>query len=740
MSKNRDDDLLAILEEEDQPKAERPSRSWRVLIVDDDDDVHEATGFALANTPILGRPLEFLHAYSGAEAEQILARENDIAVILLDVVMECEDSGLKLVRTIRQEMGVLEARIILRTGQPGYAPEIDAIRDYDINDYKTKSELSRNRLYTTLTTAIRSYEQIHAINSSRRGLDMIVNASGKLLAHHGAREFAAGIITQISALLGLEPDGIVCANDQHQGSRQTRVIAAAGQYAACIDGPLSAIPDQHVARSLANALDQRCSLYSRESTTLFFAGKSGHHMAAYLETSSSLVDIDRRLLEVFCTNISIGLDNVVLFNRLNDHAYNDQLLRIPNRLAFIREIDSAIEEGWVGKTVALVDIDHFSELNDALGHRYGDALLNALARRLREVVPSDCVIARVAGDTFGILGRDEQLTPECILELFSKPFLIDGSDHTISATTGLVRLGETDSGGTDALKAANIALNRAKVGNRGEYCYFTREMEFDTRSRVKLLQDLRVAFDRDRLFVVYQPQVHLAKRHVVGVEALLRWRTEDGRFVPPDQFIALAESSGLIIALGAWVMRTACNEQTRLTREGVSNIRMAVNVSVAQFRHPNFLATVDSILVETGIDPCMLELEITESVAMLDADFMVAMLNKLKERRITVAVDDFGTGFSSLSYLERLNVDRLKIDRSFVSQMAQGESSVRIVETIIRLGQTLDLDLIAEGVETEAEALALTQMGCHEGQGYLFARPMEGGALLTFLRTEGVKQ
>jgi diguanylate cyclase (GGDEF)-like protein len=443
---------------------------------------------------------------------------------------------------------------------------------------------------------------------------------------------------------------------------------------------------------------------------------------------------------VFCTNISIGLDNVVLFNRLNDHAYNDQLLRIPNRLAFIREIDSAIEEGWVGKTVALVDIDHFSELNDALGHRYGDALLNALARRLREVVPSDCVIARVAGDTFGILGRDEQLTPECILELFNKPFLIDGSEHTVSATTGLVRLGETDSGGTDALKAANIALNRAKVGNRGEYCYFTREMEFDTRSRVKLLQDLRVAFDRDRLFVVYQPQVHLAKRHVVGVEALLRWRTEDGRFVPPDQFIALAESSGLIIALGAWVMRTACNEQTRLTREGVSNIRMAVNVSVAQFRHPNFLATVDSILVETGIDPCMLELEITESVAMLDADFMVAMLNKLKERRITVAVDDFGTGFSSLSYLERLNVDRLKIDRSFVSQMAQGESSVRIVETIIRLGQTLDLDLIAEGVETEAEALALTQMGCHEGQGYLFARPMEGGALLTFLRTEGVKQ
>lgn len=734
MTEAQDDDVLSVMEEDAEPADSRPARYWRVLIVDDDEDVHQTTRFALANTPILGRQLQFLQAYSAAEAEHILRNESHIAVILLDVVMEREDAGLKLVRTIREDLGVSEARIILRTGQPGYAPEIDAIRDYDINDYKTKSELSRNRLYTTLTAAIRSYEQIHALNASRRGLDMIIDASSKLMAHHGAREFAAGIITQISGLLSLEPEGIVCAHDHGQDSQQIRIIAAAGHFANCIDKPLSALTEPYVSNALTKALDTRNSLYSSDSTTLFFAGESGHDMAAYIETNTELDEIDRRLLEVFCTNISVSLDNVVLFGQLNDHAYNDQLLRIPNRLAFIRAADSAIEENRKDKTIALVDVDHFSHFNDALGHTYGDALLMAVAIRLREHLSADTVLARVAGDTFGVLGNSAAVAPEALLGLFRQPFVIDGAENTISATIGLVRLDVIEGSGTDAVKAANIALKHAQESRRGEHCYFTRDMEFETRSRVKLLQDLRAAFDRDRLFVVYQPQLSLANRRIVGVEALLRWRTDEGHFVPPDQFIPLAESSGLIIGLGAWVMRTACSAQTRLMREGFGAIRMAVNVSVAQFRHPEFLDTVDGILAETGINPDFLELEITESVAMLEADFMVDMLNQLKQRRITIAVDDFGTGFSSLSYLEKLNVDRLKIDRSFVSQMSQGDSSVRIVETVIRLGQTLGLDIIAEGVETETEAAELTRMGCHEGQGYLFARPLDSEALLEFLR------
>jgi diguanylate cyclase (GGDEF)-like protein len=734
MAPTPDDDILALIEEDMGEYAAPAKGGWKVLIVDDDQDVHQATEFALANTPILGRPLIFIHAYSADQAVQKLRLEKDIAVILLDVVMEREDAGLQLVRIIREDLKISEARIILRTGQPGYAPELDAIRDYDINDYKTKSELSRNRLYTALTAAIRSYDQIHAINASRRGLGMIIRASAELMARHGIQEFAAGIITQIAGLLGLAPEGVVCAHEPDSNCDHALIIAAAGHFAHCIEQPLSALNKPSVAAAITTALRERRSVFGADSTTLYFPGDSGRDMAAYLETGAPLNEVDFQLLEVFCTNIAISLDNVLLFGQLRDHAYNDQLLGIPNRLAFVRAIDSAIDTRRGTDTVALVDIDHFSELNDALGHRYGDLLLTSVARRLKQGLPADTVIARVAADTFGIMGPDAAVTPATLLQLFQQTFEIEGAQHTLSATSGIARLSEVEGNGLEAVKSANLALSRAKESARGDACYFHSDMEAETRNRVRLLQDLRAAFERDRLFVCYQPQFSLVTNKVVGVEALMRWRTDDGRFVSPAQFIPLAENSGLIIGMGEWVMRTACLELKRFKREGIHGLRMAVNVSVAQFRHPRFLDVVDAILAESQIDPQLLELEITESVAMLDAEFMVSMLNRLKERGIKIAIDDFGTGFSSLSYLERLNIDRLKIDRSFVNQMSQGESAMRIVETIVQLGHSLNLDIIAEGVEHEAEAEVLRKIGCHEAQGFLYAKPLEPAALLEFLR------
>ena len=264
---------------------------------------------------------------------------------------------------------------------------------------------------------------------------------------------------------------------------------------------------------------------------------------------------------------------------------------------------------------------------------------------------------------------------------------------------------------------------------------FSAEMGADIRERVRLLQALRHAVESERLFVVYQPQIGLATRRVIGVEALLRWRNDQGRFVPPDQFIPLAENSGMIISMGEWVMRTACLGLRKFQREGIENLRMAVNVSVNQFRHPQFLASVDAVLKESGIDPKLLELEITESIAMLEYEFMLGMINQLKSRGVMVAIDDFGTGFSSLSYLERLNVDRLKIDRSFISQMTQANSSQRIVETILQLGHSLDLSIIAEGVETEEQAAALHAIGCEEAQGFLFAKPLEVNDLLAYIKS-----
>lgn len=736
MSVSADDEFLTFLDDHVPDAGIGVSPVWRILIVDDNSDVHQATEFALTGMAVLGRQLQFLHAYSAVDAKRVLNEERDIAVILLDVVMESQDAGLALVHVIRKELSLTEVRIILRTGQPGSAPELNAIRDYDINDYKTKSELTRTGLYTVITAGIRSYEQIHTINASRRGLDMVVRASGQLMARQGLREFAAGVITQICALLGLPLGGLVCV--QETGcSALPRVIAVSGGFDHAIGEPIDQIDDQVVIDAVLDAFEQRISIFAAQNIVLYFARESGQSMAVYLETANLPDEIDRKLLDIFCSNIAIGLDNAVLYASLHDHAFIDSLLQIPNRLTMVGEVDRILNAKSLESAVALVDISGFSELNDALGHHYGDKLLGGVFSRLREAFPPEVIIGRISGDVFGVLGQSGLVTGSVLRNLFNKPVIVEEVEHPISVVVGLAILSEIDGDGGDAVKSANIALNRAKRSQTKEACYFTREMEFETRSRVRLLQDLHIAFDHKRLFVVYQPQVRCSDAQVVGAEALLRWRTEDGNFVPPDQFIPIAESSGLIIALGEWVLMTACNEQKRLANQGVANLRMAVNVSVVQFRHPTFLKIVDRVLAVSGIDPKMLELEITESVAMLEADFMLSMLTQLKARGITVAVDDFGTGFSSLSYLEKLDVDRLKIDRSFVSQMMETTSGHRIVEMIVRLGQSLDLAVIAEGVETEAQATMLCKLGCHEAQGYLYGRPMISDDFEIWLKAKG---
>lgn len=734
MSDPAEDELFSFDDEAHLEDAGTAKPCWQILIVDDDQDVHQSTCFALANSEILGRPLRFLHAYSAAQALNLLNEHAQIAVILLDVVMESEHAGLHLVRRIREELHNSETRIILRTGQPGYAPEMEAIRDYDINDYKTKSELTRNRLYTALTAAIRSYDQIHTINASRRGLGMVIRASSHLLARQGVSEFAAGIITQICGLLGLPPEGVVCAYDHQSSPAHALIVAAAGSLTDCMHKQLDELPNKAVAHALSRTLDERRNLFGNNSTTLFFPGQGHHHMAAYLQTERALNELDQQLLEVFCSNIIITLDNVLLLSQLRDHAYNDQLLHIPNRLALIHALDRALGGAAPGEsTLALIDIDGFSELNDTLGHQHGDALLAAVVERLQQALPAGTLLARVAGDVFGILAGNPVANAATLERLFLQPLSFAGLSQRVTTTIGLTCLDQIDGNGSEALKAANIALKHGKQHQRGRISHFTRAMEQETRDRVQLLQELRSAFERERLFVVYQPQMSLATRQLIGVEALLRWRKDDGQLVPPAQFIPLAESSGLIVGLGEWVLRSACRDLQQIIRHSGQPLRMAVNVSVVQFRQANFLDCLQRAIHDSGIDPGQLELEITESVAALDAGFMIDLLNRIKRLGVSIAVDDFGTGFSSLSYLERLNVDRLKIDLSFVRQMEQSAGSRRIVETIIQLGRSLQLELIAEGIEQEDQAATLTQMGCHEGQGYLFAKPLELSTLLSFI-------
>ena len=736
------DDLLQFDAENNRAAGVDALNVWRIMIVDDDKDVHAATVFALTKVLILGRRLQFLHAYSGLEARDMLRRESNIAVILLDVVMESEDSGLNLVHYIRDELKDSDVRIILRTGQPGYAPEIEAIRDYDINDYKTKAELTRSKLFTTLTAATRSYAQIQTMSANRRGLDLIVRSSAQLIALDSLKEFASRVLIQLASLLSRPPVGLVFLQEGEEAASPSsyRALAAVGMPFDCINKELQALADLPLKAALIDTLQRAKGSFGVQGLSLYLGSVSGRSMLFYFETQQPLVATEKALVDVFSSNIAVCLNNIVLLDRLHRQAYFDSLLQMPNRMHFIEYLDTLItKNNHDSHIVVIADIDNFAEINDALGHHYGDALLKSVGRRLQTSFGEDIMLARIAGDAFALCGPEHLLAPSILAPLFLQAFDVKGAQQILTATLGFVRLTEVDGTGVDALKAANIALKQAKQGVKGLHAFYTREMGIDIRDRVKLLDELRLAFAAGRLFLNYQPQLRFSDRRVIGFEALLRWKSEDNRFIPPDHFIPIAEHSGLIIAMGEWVMHTACLQQKFLLGLGYPDIRMAINVSVVQFRHPGFLAMIDRVLADTAVDPSWIELEITESVAMLDANYMIEMIDCLKKRGLQVAVDDFGTGFSSLSYLQRFNVDRLKIDRSFVLQMNTSVDSTSIAGMVIDLGKHLGLSVIAEGVEDEEQARRLIELGCHEAQGYLYGRPMDASVLPEWLAKQLVR-
>jgi diguanylate cyclase (GGDEF)-like protein len=727
----RNDDALVFLDEhDDQHSGAQAQANWRILIVDDDPDVHSATMFALGNLEIQHRNLSFLHAYSAQEAKGILSNESDIAVILLDVVMEHEEAGLSLVNFVRNDLNLKDLRIILRTGQPGYAPEMDAIRDFDINDYKTKSELTRTKLFTAVTTAIRSYEQICSISANRRGLEMVIRASTELMAIKGLQNFSNAILQQINSLLDRKIEGFVCIPRQSKASPtdlgEHFIIAASAAYSSCIEYPVSKVPNVETLNFFKRSTEARHNLYERDKAILHFENIDHQNLSVCIESSSLISELDKRLLDVFCSNISVGLNNVMLASRLHRFAYFDPLTGLANRLKLLLNVQESLQSSNKENNVlSLIDIDHFAETNDALGHQFGDLLLCAVAQRLLERFGSSCHLARVGSDTFALFGDEKIVTPEIILDLFTQAFDVDNHKVQLSATIGLVKLDNYEGDSSDALKDTNIALKRAKTHQRSGYSYFTRSMGVEIRNRVHMMHELRIAIEQNHLFLVYQPQIDMRSGLAIGAEALIRWKTPDGQFIPPDQFIPIAEYSGLIVEIGEWVLRSACFELVRLRELGFTDFQMAVNVSQAQFSHPLFMSSLRRALQDSNAPAHCLELEITESMAMTDPEMLIKTLQQIKQLGAQISIDDFGTGFSSLSHLQKLNVDKLKIDRAFVNEITADNTEGSIAKMIVQLSQSLNIKIIAEGVETQEQASTLQTFGCHFAQGYFYAKPIQ---------------
>jgi diguanylate cyclase (GGDEF)-like protein/PAS domain S-box-containing protein len=414
-------------------------------------------------------------------------------------------------------------------------------------------------------------------------------------------------------------------------------------------------------------------------------------------------------------------------------AFHDLLTGLPNRVLLNDRLSVALAEAERTKealAVMFMDLDRFKTINDTLGHAVGDQLLQQVVGRAINALRSVDTIARWGGDEFTLLlphlsqPADVINVAERILAAFSSTFCLEGQSFRITCSIGIAVYPGDGTDTTTLLRNADAALYQAKSLGRNRYQLYTPNLNHQASARLTLEHQLHKALERDELCLYYQPQIDTRHGKMTGVEALVRWRHPELGLVPPQTFIGLAEESGLIVSIGEWVLRTACQQCRAWQEQGFSAINVAVNLSSLQFQQPNLVDMVAEILSTTGLDPAHLELEVTESTAMKDLEFTRILLEKLSQMGISISLDDFGTGYSSLGYLKRFPLNGLKIDRTFICDLPDDRQDLAITTAIIALGRGLKLNVVAEGVETEAQYQILRSLGCETMQGYLFNQPL----------------
>jgi diguanylate cyclase (GGDEF)-like protein/PAS domain S-box-containing protein len=417
--------------------------------------------------------------------------------------------------------------------------------------------------------------------------------------------------------------------------------------------------------------------------------------------------------------------------------YHDLLTGLPNRTFFMEHLSLALPQAHRRRqklAVMFLDIDRFKVTNDTFGHTAGDELLKKIAIRLKGCMRESDILARIGGDEFTILlpdithVEDAARISEKISTVLKQPFRVNDQEIYVTASIGISIYPDDSNYGEDLLKHADIAMFHAKEQGGNGYQFYSPSINIRTLERIILESSLRRTLERGELVVHYQPQVNVNTREIVGVEALVRWQHPELGLLHPDQFLPLAEEIGFTL-IDEWVLRTACAQAREWHETGLLPIRVTVNLTARQFKHPNLVALVSQVLQDAGLDPEWLELEITENVAMADVTVTAASLIQLTRMGVKCSIDDFGTGYSSLSYLKRLPIHKLKIDKSFIHGLIDDPEDQAIVNAVISLAHSLNLKVVAEGVEKEEQVLFLQEKGCDEMQGYVFSRPLPAAEL-----------
>lgn len=733
-----DDDVLSLLErsgDEARVESTLDAGVWKILIVDDDEGVHRATTFAVGSRKLQGRDVMLLHARSADEAMRILRADRHIAVAIVDVVMEEPQAGLALVAVIRETLCLRDMRIILRTGQPGSAPEIEAVTRYDINDYHSKLELTQGRLIAALTTALRTYEQLSVESDNRRALEVLATLAPRRLASENVPVLFQSFVDSLHEIVSAVSDAAILDPGSPQDASTTdawMVAAGAGRFSGKCGSEVSDLLDRDAMDELTYVRRSGRHHGGMLRYAVPIAAEDGSFFVLWVEADRPLRRHEMSVLDVACITASAALKSVITKEHFRRVANEDAATGLCSRSAFERACRESVDAD-VGMAVLLVELERLDDIRDTMGSTIGDDLLRAAAARIGRLIPSIRTTARFASSTVACLVSSFCGTPSDVFESFEEPLSVAGYSMHVAVSVGHAEASTASAIGLDLVSAASLALSAARRSDTRRVRTFERALFEETRTRLARIEALRNAVAHDELELHYQPQVDIATGRPFGVEALVRWRRSSGELVPPLAFIDVAEQSGLIVPIGEWVLNEACRQLRAWDSAGLPPLRMAVNVSVAQFNQAEFPATVAAALAKHNTDPSRVELELTESVGVHDLIRARDMMNEVRLLGVNWALDDFGIGYSSLGYLRSLPISRLKIDRLFTAEIRSRTEGVAIPKMIIDLARELGLEVVAEGVETQDVADALLSFGCRIGQGFHYARPLPATGLQAFI-------
>jgi diguanylate cyclase (GGDEF)-like protein len=492
---------------------------------------------------------------------------------------------------------------------------------------------------------------------------------------------------------------------------------------------------------VANHLKQICTAGKASSPLEFrVQTKSGRYI--YMETKGNpILDQSGEVKNVVLVMRDIT-DRKKWEQTIFQLAYHDTLTELPNRRFFIDRLRKELYQAKRLQSqlaVMFLDVDRFKQINDSWGHEVGDRILTEIAKRIQNCIGTKDLVARLGGDEFTLLlpnisGRHEvDQVAQRIQARLEEPVEVNGQRYNLSCSMGIALFPSDGREADELLKRADMALYFVKERGRNGFEFFHPSIEEKSLERILLENELRKAMEQEHFHIDYQPKYSLSTGKLVGVEALVRWNHPELGRIPPNKFIPVAEKTGLIVPIGEWILRRACEQNRAWQEQGYSPFRVSVNISVRQFYEPNLLEKIKEILEDTRLDPQWLELEITESI-FADMDYAVNILEKIRELGVHISIDDFGTGYSSFSYVKHLPVHTLKIDASFIRDVHTNQESQAIVRAILTIAKTLHLNVIAEGVEREEQLAFLHEEGCSEGQGFLFSKPITSQDMETFLK------